>query len=220
MATFYFNGAVDGEWTELGNWWMDDTFTTQATSLPTSADSVVATAYLTSNSGSEPTVANFTIFDPTATFTQSQIAITVTGIAIFNDTAWNSGTINGNAVFMSASANDNGTINGNATFNDSSYNSISGTVNGNANFNDSAFNNGTVTGDATFNNNSKNLYIVSGTAYYHDTAVSDSGQASRNVFTISAAISQMSYFHSGYELGSPEIVYEKGINGSSILGIV
>ena len=156
MATLYFNGAVDAEWTELGNWWTDAAFTTQATGLPTSADDVIASAYISSNSGGEPTVANFTMNASGAL----AIAITVIGNAIFNNGAQNDGTVGGNATFNDSSQNSYGTVTGNATFNDSSYND--GTVGGNATFNDSSYNDGTVTGNATFNNSSSNYRTVTG----------------------------------------------------------
>ena len=120
MATLYFNGAVDNEWTTLGNWWTDSGFTTQATSLPTSADDVIATASISSNSGSAPTVVNFTLNDPSENFYFLGIAITVTGNANFNEYSYNDGTVNGDATFNDSSVNY-GAIGGNATFNDSSF---------------------------------------------------------------------------------------------------
>ena len=162
MATLYFNGAVNAEWTELGNWWTDAAFTTQATGLPTSADDVIASAYIGSNIDPEPTVANFTMNASGAL----AIAITVTGNATFNDGSYN---------YYSTVA-----VGGNATFNDSSFNYY-GTVSGNATFNDSSFNDGTVAGSATFRHSAYNRAGISG-----------------NVF----------------------LAYDKGINGSSILGVV
>ena len=162
MATFYFNGAVNGEWTELGNWWTDDTFTTQATALPTSSDSVIASATISSNSGSAPTLVDFTLNDPSMNYLMLTIAITVTGTATFNLGCSNSGTVVGNAVF-NGDAFNNGTISGNATFNDSSYNDSQ--INGNATFNDSSYDtfNGTVLGGtATYNG----LTGVAGSSYY------------------------------------------------------
>ena len=168
IRTLYFNGAVDTNWQTLGNWWMDDTFTTQATALPTSVDDVIALSSITSNSGSEPTVANFTLNDPSNSYESSiAIAITVSGNATFNDTSYNAwgSTITGDATFNDFSYSQ-GTVNGDATFNDSSHNS--GTVSGNATFNGSSINYSTVTGEATFNGSSVNYGIVNGNATFND----------------------------------------------------
>lgn len=168
MATLYFNGAVDGEWTELGNWWTDDNFTTQATSLPTSADNVIASNDIESNSGSEPTVANFTLTARAASLWESSYlgtAITVTGMATFNDGSDNYGTITGYATFNDYSSN-NGTITGYATFNDYSSNNV--TVGGNATFNHRSRNSRNVTGDATFNDISSNDNVIIGDAVFNN----------------------------------------------------
>ena len=158
MATLYFNGAVDSDWDEIGNWWTSGAFTTQASSLPTSSDSVVLSATCDTNSGSAPTVVNLTFNDSYSEY-YIGIAITVTGNATFNERSFNNGTLTGNATFNDSSSNqDSSTVTGDATFNDSSYNY--GTVTGDATFNDSSANNGgsTVTGDATFNDSSYNYY--------------------------------------------------------------
>lgn len=135
MATFYFNGAVDGDWQTLGNWWMDSDHTVAATALPTSADSVIAVGNIDTNSGSEPTVVNFTMDDPGEEYVYNimSVSVTVTGTATFNGSS---------SLFL-------GTVTGDATFNDSA--SSNGTVSGNATFNDSSYNEGYVGGDATFN---------------------------------------------------------------------
>jgi hypothetical protein len=142
-AILYFDGAVDGAWTTVGNWWLDDAHTHPAGRLPTSDESVVASAHI---EASGQTVVDFTLNDPSeGDFFDLGGTLTVTGMATFT----------GEAV------NDNGTIIGNATFNDSSDNS--GTVTGNATFNGSSANNGTITGNATFNDSSINAGTVTGT---------------------------------------------------------
>ena len=150
MATFYFNGAINGNWATLGNWWTNAEHTISATGLPTSSDSAIATTSILTNSGSAPTVVNLTITN-LAWFT---IPITVTGTATFNDGSQNGGTITGNATFTdSANGNgDGGTVIGNATFNGQSYTGSGGTVTGNATFYGQSFvgDDGTVTGNATF----------------------------------------------------------------------
>jgi hypothetical protein len=141
MATLYFNGAVDSEWTELDNWWTDATFTTPATSLPSSSDNVIASASIASNSGSEPTVANLTVQN----YSSLGIIITVTGMATFNENSRLEGTITGDCTFNHTSRHDSvGNIIGNCIFND------------NAIFKGDTSNN-IVSGSITFNNNSQNI---------------------------------------------------------------
>ena len=175
MATFYFNGAVDGEWTELGNWWMDDQFSVQATALPTSADDVIASASITSNSGSAPTVANARFDESWLVF--NDIPIIVTGNCVFDGGAynWTSGVITGDCTFNGSF--NAGAVTGDCTFSDGSYNDYSGaitgdctfsgsanvgTITGGCTFNDGSWNQGTVTGDCTFNNSSNGHTIVAG----------------------------------------------------------
>jgi hypothetical protein len=123
-VTLYFDGAVDSDWAEVGNWWLDDEHTEPAGRLPAEIDSVVATASINLNGGSVPTVANFTLADGFL-----EIPVTVTAMATFS----NSATLGGG-----------GTITGNATFNDTAQNF--GTVTGTATFNDSACNAGGTAG--------------------------------------------------------------------------
>jgi hypothetical protein len=156
MATLYFNGAVDNNWATLGNWWTDATFTTPATSLPSSSDSVIASSNIASNSGSEPNIVNFTLTG------YISIEITVTGMATFNeDSRLEEGTITGDCTFNHTSRHDNiGNIIGNCIFNDNSY--LFALVDGNCIFNDNAIfkgdtSNNIVSGSITFNNNSKNI---------------------------------------------------------------
>jgi Leucine-rich repeat (LRR) protein len=145
--TLYFNGAVDSDWSGLGNWWNDASHTEAATSLPAEIDSVVVAASITA---SGQTVRNFTTLTDLNDFSLGG-TLTVTGMATFNGNTYNEATVNGNATFNNYSYNS-GTVNGNATFNNDSYNG--GTVNGNATFNNDSYNGGTVTGDATFNDDS------------------------------------------------------------------
>jgi hypothetical protein len=139
-ATLYFDGAVDGDWAELGNWWLDSGHTVAAPSLPAAGDSVIATANISDNSGGAVTVVNLTFDDPDNTAIYLGITITVTGNAAFNGSSLNDNTVTGNATFNDSS-NNSGTVTGNATFNDSSQNES--TVTGTATFTGSACNNGT-----------------------------------------------------------------------------
>jgi hypothetical protein len=163
-ATLYFDGDVDSAWTTVGNWWLDAGHTQPAGRLPTSADSVVASANITA---SGQTVVDFTLTSGSLSGT-----LTVTGMATFNGEAGigSSGTVTGNATFNDDSGTD-GTVTGNATFNNNSFNS--GTVSGDATFNDSSFNFGTVTGDATFNDSSGNFSTVTGDATFNDSSFND-----------------------------------------------
>jgi hypothetical protein len=139
-ATLYFNGAVDGDWTTLGNWWLNPEHTSSAGRLPTSADSVVASATVTA---SGQTVVDFAMNDPEGDGFFLNGTLTVSGVATFNGFSNNSGTITGNAVFNDDSANGD-TVTGDAAFNDNSFNS--GNVTGTATFTGSACNFGGTAG--------------------------------------------------------------------------
>lgn len=168
----------------------------------------------------------------------------VNGNATFTN-AYSNGTVNGNATFYGTSNHTNGvtpaTINGSATFNDYSF--TEARIVGHATFNDFSYNNAgwetsVVDGDATFNDNSTNggifggTGIVTGDAVFNDTATCGGDPDLNNWyfgslgivegtarFTLSAAASQMSAARLA-EFGSLELIYDKGINGSSILGVV
>jgi hypothetical protein len=141
-ATLYFNGAVDDDWAEVGNWWLDAEHTEPAGRLPTSDESVVATGVNINASGQ--TVVDFTFDDPEGNQPSLLGNLSVTGIATFTGESFNYATVTGNATFNDSSANEGGTVTGNATFNDSS--SHGGTVTGTATFTGSACNNGGTAG--------------------------------------------------------------------------
>lgn len=281
MATFYFNGAADlaaalpTDWQTLGNWWMNDTFTTPATSLPTSMDDVIAVASISTNSGSEPTVANFTMYEPSlAAQVYLQITLTVTGTAAFYDTAGNASALTGNCVFHDR-ASAAGAINGHCTFYDTAtaygYNFVitgnctvndfatiqAGTVVGSIAFNDYASLVGDITvqnGICTFNDSAfcDNYPSITGDVRFNDTATTRRiygldygvspprlspatwilpGYGARITGTCTYSLSAATWNlkagglmpqspEDGYSLVTVSIDYEKGINGSSILGIV
>jgi hypothetical protein len=154
---YFDDAAEDGAWTTLGNWWFDAAHTVAATSLPTAADSVVASAGVTA---SGQTVVNFTLNDPDLSFFALIGTLTVTGMATFNNSSGNLGTVTGDATFNDNSING-GTVTGDATFNDGSING-NATVTGNATFNDGSANFGTVTGNATFNDSACDSGTVTG----------------------------------------------------------
>jgi len=196
MAIFYFNGAVDSDWNTLGNWWLDDTFTTPAISLPSNTDDVVVSQPINTNSGGGvPTVANYTsnsygvfnepggqnnyinidiIVTGTATFNGSSNpqGMTLTGNCIFNDSAQNATNIIGNCTFNSISSNV-GTIAGNCTFWGYSHNDNA--INGDCTFNENSMNSGNVyktssTGNCTFNGSAQNNGQVNGVCTFNNTS--------------------------------------------------
>ena len=174
VPPIYYNAAVNNSFGTLGNYWLDSSYTTPATSLPSSSDFV----YVNGNASSGSLVCSIaTITDSaisgsasitsavTLNGTSSISSVTITGNAVLNDTSSNSGTITGNATLNGTSTNS-GTIGGNATLNGTSTNS--GTIGGNTTFNDSSSNEGTINGDATFNDYSSNTGNIGGNAdVYH-----------------------------------------------------
>lgn len=151
MAIFYFNGAVNDNWTELGNWWTDDSFTTQADNLPSNSDSVIIYSDLSSNSGGDPTIVNLTVESGVI-----GINITVSNIATFNNYSANYAIITGNAIFNDYSVLI-GQIYGDATFNDLAH------------AQQAAY----VSGDAIFTADTQYLYfnpiVISGTVIFAST---------------------------------------------------
>lgn len=206
MATFYFNNEVDGEWTELGNWWTNSGFTTQATSLPTSADDVIAEGSIDSNSGSAVILANFTLNDPLGDDRILGIDINVTGTATFTgDSRAYLATIIGNAIFNNNSRNLDTTIYGDVTFSGTSSNGAPGAggeIYGDAVFNNTSSNAGTVSNNATFNGSSSNAAggTVSNNAIFNgDDGFESVGSGSRNegAVTNNATFNESSYNNTG-----------------------
>jgi hypothetical protein len=159
-TVLYFDGDADDDWTNVANWWLDDAHTEPAGRLPTSADSVVASASITA---SGQTVVDFTLTSGSLFGT-----LTVTGMATFNGSSENDATVTGNATFNDGSFNTR-TVSGDATFNNGSFNDA--TVTGNATFNDDSLNFGTVTGNATFNDSSSSEGTVTGTVTCNTTGI-------------------------------------------------
>lgn len=194
---YHHSDLYVGDWATLANWWLDSGHTVPSPGLPTAADNVIATAPITTNSGSAPTVANLTLNNPSeeeffslgipitvtanATLTGKWInAATLTGNATFNAYAYNNfgATVTGNATFNGEFVVNQGTVGGNATFNGSSQNS--GDVNGNATFNDSSYNGNTVIGNATFNDSSQNAGSVSANATFNGSSLNNLGYVAVN----------------------------------------
>ena len=233
MATLYYdNFTTDGDWNTLGNWWTDAIFETQATSLPTSIDSVELSAAVTTNGGSEPTVVNC------STTSSISINITVTTMATFSGYASNFATLTGNATFDGFSYNvTGGVVSNDATFNGSSYNqgTVSndaifnsghndtlGVVSNDATFNDTAINYGTVTGNATFNNNSYNIGTVSNNATFNGDLNETAGSGSRNegAVTNDATFNESSYNNTGGTVGNLATFNSRTYNSGTVYSAI
>jgi hypothetical protein len=198
--TLYFNGAVDNDWDELGNWWEEldgvdgGSSDVAASALPTSSDDVVLLTSVDMNGGSDPTVANLEVRED---YAYIAIGITVTGLATFSrDYSHNVGTITGDCVFSGYSSYNNGTITGDCVFS-GFYSYNNGTITGDCVF--SGFysynnNNGTITGDCVFSGDYSHTLgtitgdcVFSGDYSYNDygTITGDcefSGEGSYNYF--------------------------------------
>jgi hypothetical protein len=137
VPSVYFNAAVNGNLSTLGNWWQDSGFTIPAVSLPTSTDPVVISATVTIGTGTYGLASINANIGSAVTINASSIIIygginsgTLVGITSLYNFASNAGTITGNTTLHNSSTNS-GTITGNATLRNSSTNS--GTITGNAN---------------------------------------------------------------------------------------
>ena len=170
-----------------------------------------------------------------ATFNDSSINYgTVTGDATFNGISYNNGTVTGDATVNGISYNNYGTVSGNATFNDFSYNNS--TVTGDATFNGISYNliNGTVSGDATFNDSSGNSGTVTGNATFNDSTTlreysSVGGNVTFSEIAVELTLNNLKNFGlldinlnygSIIDVDATTIIQLRGVNGSSILGVV
>lgn len=141
----YFNGAINDDWSTLGNWWNDAGFSVHSAGFPTGQDEIVVSANINNKSNMMDST---TIYK--ATFSGSAnlgIGITVDDVSVFNNTSAINmgGSVTGLAEFNdSASTLGGSTVYGTSSFYDTSTNT--GTVNGNACFDTTATNSGTVTG--------------------------------------------------------------------------
>jgi hypothetical protein len=171
MPTFYFNGAVDSEWTTLDNWWMtfDGTnYSNQATSLPSSGDNVILNeGAVTSNTGSSITILSLTMNSGSYIQPQTEedsIAIYVTNETILNGNSNITGhtTVNGD-ISLYNSASIGCVVSGNVILNGTSY--ILGIdlaqIDGDVVFKDYSHFNGGIS-------SSTNLLDIIGTATFND----------------------------------------------------
>lgn len=171
----YFNAAVDGSLSTLGNWWEDSAFTIPAVALPETTDFVFITSAVTSGTAtysSATITANIgsavTITAPT-TLTNAINSGTLVGNSTLNGTSSNAGTIIG-LVVLNGDSENVGEIDGNATFNANTYQEGSGVVFGNASFYGIYGNAGTVNGDAEFYNTTGNIGTITGNATFRDSS--------------------------------------------------
>lgn len=190
---------------------------------------------ITGRNGSGGTVNGSGIF-----YNDTTNAGTINFAATFYNTSRNGGTVGTNATFNDSSFNVYdyysslyGSVNGNATFNNSSYND-GGSVNGTATFNNNSFNAGQISQLATFNNSSYNSlsYIQGniggkcngGATYNHDSyqqsALNDSAPNQYVPFTFGTATFRDRSINYGQCPGTVVFAHGRGVNGSSILGIV
>ena len=119
VPAIYFNGAVDGDWNNLGNWWGDLSFTQQATALPNSNSDVVLDASVGSNSGPQPIVNTLEQGNVSNTPYSINIPITVINGATFQNSSFinGGGAIDGNVDVYYPSPNPiGGTVTGGITY--------------------------------------------------------------------------------------------------------
>ena len=198
----YFNGAIDNDWNTLGNWWNDSNYTDPATSLPSSIDNIFVvyesggTTGIFTNSGSVPTINNLYI---TSNNNEAYISIeiNVLGLATFDGP--------NTYLYTTTPQSGHAIINGNCLF-----------INGSSPWSTVVEPpEVTINGNVTFNDNSYNYRAyINGNAIFNDNSYNNNGTINGNV-----TFRGSSYNRSGIT-GSVTIAYEKGINGSSILGIV
>ncbi|MDB5204566.1 MAG: hypothetical protein JWP09_594 [Candidatus Taylorbacteria bacterium] len=130
VVGLYFNGAVDNDWNNLGNWWGDASFVIPATVLPNNSSTVYISAAVNSNSGATPTV-NQATFSNGAVI---RVSIIATNSVIFNDDSQNLGSVTASVVEFNNSAQNHGDINGNVNVYYPTPNPIGGTVSGNVDY--------------------------------------------------------------------------------------
>lgn len=188
MATLYYNAAVDTDWNNPSNWWTDLACTISGT-VPASGDNAVALSNVESNTGSTPTLTNFTGDGSYAI----KINLNVNNLATFNngyqfsefstnsgllvgnclfDYGANYGSISGNCTFKSSSNHFN--ITGNCLFENNSIASRFGTINGSGIFVNNAVCDGTVNGNCVFSStsyfgvSSEGSHVINGNAIFND----------------------------------------------------
>ena len=238
---YYNNGSTaNNEWNDQKNWFFDTNYSYLPSFIPTSADNVITSNSISTNGAGEPTVKNFSALTcetlginltvtGMATFTCSssnvaiQVSTTLTGNATFNGASYHLGTVTGSGIFNDTTHNDS-TV-GYGIFNDTSSNGLNGGLG------DSYI--GYVTNNAVFNDSSTNgggqggsKGIVSGNAIFNDSSVNNcyldingSPPETGDGFVVGSGTFRGQSKNQKGVGGSVILAYDKGINGSNILGI-
>ena len=166
---------------------------------------------------------------------------TITGDCTFHDSSYNNGYITGDCTFNDSSSNKS-YVYGDATFNDTSYMNVTSINNplccvyGNATFNEGSWNgaDGFVSLSATFNGNSLNAGTIGdgstpALATFNDNAINGYihwiDRTQENAAQFAGRIRGDAVFRGNSRndvnvTGTVTLAYDKGINGSSILGII
>lgn len=127
-----FTGAIDGDWSKLGNW--TDGASVPATILPDATTDVVCSSPI-SSLGSAITVNSIEFQD---SFTATDFELTVTTTCEFTG-GHNEGTINGDCEFSGTASYNVGTINGVVLFSGTGAYDDDGTITGIATFTGDSF---------------------------------------------------------------------------------
>jgi hypothetical protein len=233
MAILYYNAAVDTDWSTLGNWWTDSSFSTPASYLPSSGDYVEMYGNCLSNSGNPAVVDSF--------YTDQILDINITANGIDQNTIWGSVGYNGvinvlnesttNAIVFNGGTNygivnssgkcnfyggaNYGTINApNCEFSQTGFNGVGGNVIADCIFESagyvgySAYNAGSISGVCTFSATSKNIGTITGNCTFNNDSYNE------NPGTITGNVTFNNNSHNGALTGSLSIV------GGEIIGDV
>jgi hypothetical protein len=224
MATLYYdNATADHDWSTLGNWRLDNFTGTRvpATNLPTSSDDVVVAADCYYNTGSAPTVANLTVLG--GTFILDSQTITVPGVAYFGPaSSFECGVAGGEVIADGCAAYGYLLpIAGHLTVNGGTV--IQQSINCDAVFNDTSSFSDYLDGNGTFNHNSHSTspYGVNYDATFNDSSYCDGPVGGDATFNDSSYCTANGVIY-GTETYADRTPYPipRGINGSSILGVI
>ncbi len=164
---YYFNNAVSSNWNDIGNWWLNSSFTQSAGGLPQSGDTV----YIGATVGTSPTtpISLGNIYVASSTTGGGSFSVNLTGASgptHFFSSSTNNGLVNGvmhiygnrgfsqvnasgtynNSIYFHNNSHNDTTISDDVVFYDNSYNASNGTVSGNAEFDGTNINDGSISG--------------------------------------------------------------------------
>jgi hypothetical protein len=224
MATLYFYASGAGAWDNNANWYTDSSLESPHGAVPTSEDNVIL---LASVNGSTATAYCNTVV--TGSYSIDNVSsMIVTTQAQFQWGTTYTGGITCPDVRFSNGTSHNGSVTGSASFYNSSYMGVGsgGNVSVSASFYDTAYvydTSGITTWPASmiFYNSSYNMTgIINTNAKFKDSATNRGGTITGTAtFTLSSAESMIDNGYDG-TYGNIEFQYGKGVNGSSILGLV